>query len=88
MPAGLEHDGAAAGEQPVHQRVDVLLQQRLAAGDLDQRTLVPLDGGDDLVDRLFVALVEGVRRVAPAAAQIARREADEYTGSPARVDSP
>ncbi len=37
MAAGLEHHRAARGEQPLHQRIDVLLQQRLAAGDLDQR---------------------------------------------------
>ena len=80
MTAGFEHDGPAAREQPVHQRVDVFLQQRLPAGDLDERTVVPLDGGDDLIDRLFVPLVKGIGRVAPGAAQIAGREPDEDTG--------
>ena len=42
MAAGLEQHGMSACEQPLHQRVDVLLQQGLAAGDLDGAAAVPL----------------------------------------------
>ncbi len=64
-------------EQPLHQRIDVGLQQRLAAGHLDDRAAARLDIGHHLVHAHLAALVEGVRRVAPAAAQVAGRQAHE-----------
>ena len=84
VSAGLEQHRAAALEQRLHQRVHVLLQQRLAAGDLDERTVVPLDLGEHCRQRTLVAFVERVRRVAPRAAQVARGEPDE-DARPARV---
>ena len=40
MAAGLEQHRAAAVEQALHQRIDVVLEQRLAAGDLDEPAAV------------------------------------------------
>jgi hypothetical protein len=50
VPSGFEHDGAVAREQPIHQLVHVLLQQRFAAGDLHELASVPADGGHDILD--------------------------------------
>ena len=84
MAAGLEqHDMAARDELP-HQRIHIGLEQRLAARDLD---IVAADGRHlrhHVVDADLVAFVEGVRRVAPGASEIARRQADE-DARPARV---
>ena len=82
MPAGLEHHGPTLREQPVHQRIHIVLQQRLAAGDLDERAAVPLDLSQNFVDRHLPPLVERVRRVAPRAPQIAGRETDEHARLP------
>ena len=83
MAAGLEHHRAPAGEQPLHQRIDVLLQQRLAAGDLDQRAAVRRRRAPTTSStRHLAALVEGVRRVAPRAAEVAGGQADEHARPP------
>ena len=69
-----------------HQREDFRLEQRLAAGDLDE-VIAEREGlGDDLVERHRPALLERVRRVAIAAAQVAGRQADEDAGQ-AGVDA-
>ena len=65
-------------EQAIHEGVHVVLQERFAAGDLDERTFISLDFGHDFVDRPFGSLVKRVRRIAPRAAQIARREPHEH----------
>ena len=72
----------AAGQQPLHQRIDVVLQQRLAAGDLDERAAVALDRRDHLVDRHLAPFVERVGRVAPRAAQVAGRQPHEHARAP------
>ena len=82
MAAGLQHHGSSGGEEPIHQRVDVFLEQRLAAGNLHQRRSVRLDGADDLVHGHLVPLVERVRRVAPAAAEVAGGQPDEHAELP------
>ena len=82
VTAGLEHHGEAFVEQPLHQRIDILLQQRLSAGDLDDGAFERLDPFDHLVERHLVSLGECVRRVAPGAAEVARRQADEHAGPP------
>jgi hypothetical protein len=58
--------------------ITVLLQQRLAAGDLDERTCVSVDSREHIVDRHLPAFMECVRRVAPRTAQIAGRQPDEH----------
>ncbi len=47
MAASFDEHGLAAIEQRLHQRIDVLLQQRLAAGDLDHVAAVALDLVED-----------------------------------------
>jgi len=84
MPAGLDQDGLPRIKQSLHQRIHVGLQQRLAAGHFHGRAAARLDVRKDLVNAHLTALVEGVRRVAPAAPQIAGGQADEDT-RPARV---
>ncbi len=79
VATGLDQHLHAGGVQAVHQRIDVLLQQRLAAGHLDQIAAVTGDLGHDVVERHLAALVERVGAVAPGAAQVARREAHEHT---------
>ena len=77
VTAGFEQHGLAVLEQPAHERIDVVLQQRLASGDFDRRTVVAADLGQHVVDRHLPALVEGVGRIAPDAAQVAGRQTDE-----------
>ena len=62
-----------------HQREHVLLQERFAAGDLNQRTLKARDPINDFFERSFLAFVKGVFRVAIVAAQIAEGEPDKNT---------
>ena len=66
------------GEETVHERIDIFLQQRLSARDLDERTPVLLHLGDDIVYLSLRALVERVRRVAPRAAKVAGGETHEH----------
>src|SRR5262245_56364541 len=79
MATRFEQDGLAIVEKALHERIDILLQQRLAAGHLNQRTPVSIDFADDIVQRALAAFVEGIWRIAPAAPQIARGQADEHT---------
>ena len=78
MAARLEHHGASGGQQPIHQRVDIFLQKRFPTRDLDQRRAERLDGGNDLIHGHLPSLVEGVGRVAPAAAQVAGGQPHEH----------
>ena len=82
MAAGLDEDFVALLNERLHQRIDVRLEHRLAAGQLDQLAVEPGHFGDDGLDGHLVAFGEGIRRVAPRAAQIARREADEDARAP------
>ena len=84
MPAGLDQHGLPGIEQALHQRIHVGLQQWLAAGHLDGLAAARLDVRDDVVNAHLAALVEGVRRVAPAAAQVAGGQANE-DARPARI---
>ena len=78
----------AARQQRLHQRIDIVLQQRFAAGDLDERTAVPVDLGDHLVHGILrpswnaYAVSHQVQRRSHAV----RRT--KTHGRPARVDSP
>src|SRR5262249_35866536 len=56
----------------------VRLEQRLAAGDLDERAVKRVNFRDDLLDRHLPAARERVRRIAPAAAQVAGGKPDEH----------
>ena len=77
MAAGLDQHGLPGIEQALHQRIHIGLQQRLAAGHFDGLAAARLDVGHDLVHAHLAALVEGVGRVAPAAAQVAGGQAHE-----------
>jgi len=72
-------DGASAFEEPVHQLVDIFLQERFTPRDLDERAAVLLDRIHDVGHRPLLAFVERIRRVAPRTAQIARGQAHEHT---------
>ena len=67
----------AAVDERLHERIHLLLQQRLAAGDLDEGTVRAVDLRKHLVQRLLAPLVEGVRRVTPRAAQVAGGQPDK-----------
>ena len=58
MAARLQQDGLAARQQLVHQRVNVLLQQRLATGDFDKRAVISFHLSQDVVEVALPALVE------------------------------
>src|SRR5436190_15167834 len=73
MAAGFEQHGSPARQQLVHQFVHVLMQKRLAAGDFEERTPVPLGLHHHLIHRHLPSLVERIRRIAPRTAQAARR---------------
>ena len=77
--ARLEQDRVAGVGEHRHQRQHIFLQERLAAGDLDQRATVRRDRIDDFGQRLFLALVKGVFGIAIGAAQIAESQPHEDT---------
>ena len=81
VAAGLEHDGDAGVTEPRHQRVDVALQQRLAAGDLHQRAAVRGDGLEDIVHAHLAPFRKRVGRIAPGAPEVARGQTDENAGA-------
>ena len=78
VAAGLEQDFVSALEQPLHERIDLLLQQRFAARDLDELRLVAIDLREHVVDRDLPAAGKRVWRIAPPAPEIAGGQADEH----------
>ena len=82
VAAGLQHHRASLVEQALHQRVDLLLQQRLAAGDLDDVTAIVAHAPDHLVHAHLLPLVERVGGVAPGTAEVAGGQADEHARPP------
>src|SRR5262245_9498148 len=71
MAAGLEHHGIAASDERIHERINIVLQQRFTARDLDQAAIVLSYFGDHLIQRALLALVEGVLGVAPRTSKVA-----------------
>ena len=78
--AGLDHHRVANREKLFRQRINLFLQQRLAAGQLHQRDtgraaigalVQPLHPVHHLVHAHLFPAVKRVRRVAPGAAQVA-----------------
>src|SRR5882672_10064765 len=82
MASGLEEHRPPAFEQLLHQRIHILLQQRLAAGHLDERTRVRVQLLEHVIERALRSFVEGVRRVAPRAPEVAGGQANEDTRPP------
>ena len=91
--AGLDQHGDVQVAEAAHQRVHVFLQQRLTAGDLDERQRVAqlagevalfLEFSDDLIDGHCLAAGERVRGVAVGAAEVAAGEADEGARQPGK----
>jgi len=78
--AGFEQNSITGIAQPRHERQHVLLEQRLASGNLDQRTTKPCDRIYNVVQSLFLSPVKGVLGIAIIAAQIAECEPHEHTG--------
>ena len=81
--AGFDEHGAAGVAERGHQREHVFLQQRLAAGDLDERAVEREHLGEHLGHGAFVAFVKGVFGVAVGAAQVAESQPHE-DAAPAR----
>src|SRR4030095_2033606 len=77
--ACFEQNSITGIAQHRHQRQDVLLEQWLPTGDLDQRTAKRCDRIYNLVQSLFLSLVKGVLSIAIIAAQIAEGQAHEHT---------
>ena len=69
--AGLEQYRVAGIGQHRHQRQHVFLQERLAAGDLDERTVKRGHCIDNLLQSLLLSLVKGVLGIAIITTQIA-----------------
>ena len=88
--AGLDEHGEAVIAKLLHQRQGIFLEQRLAAGQFDERKFGTrgtrpsgewfgqlADFFQNFRERLFFALGEGVGGVAVGAAQVAGGEPDE-----------
>lgn len=76
--AGLDQQRPARIAQSRDEFVHACLQQRLAAGDLDQLRRVHHHFCDNVVDRARRAFLEGVLRVAITAAQMAASQSHEH----------
>ena len=88
---GLDQHGEAHVAKAAHQRVNIFLQQRFAAGELNERQFVAglagegasfFEFGDNLVDDHRLAAGESVRGVAVGAAEVAAGEPDEGARQP------
>ena len=77
--ARFQQNGVAGVAQDRHQREDVLLQKRFAAGDLNEWTAKFFDLIGNFAQRHLLAFVKGVFGVAIIAAQIAEGEPDKDT---------
>ena len=88
VSAGLDQHRLARRQQPLHQRIDVLLQQRLAARDLHQRAAVAstaaITSSSDILRPSWKAY--GVSHHEQRRSQAVRRT--NTHGRPACVDSP
>ena len=82
MTSRLEEHLVTFGEESLHQHDDFRLQQRLTAGDLDEAARVPADLRHYLIHGAPLAAGERIRRIAPAASQIAGRETHEHARPP------
>mgnify|MGYP003345345393 CR=1 FL=1 len=78
MSPSLNHHREASAEEALHQRVDILLQERLSPGHFDKAAPDRLNLGDHVVDRALLPVVKRVRRVAPDTAEVAASESYEY----------
>ena len=58
-----EEHGLSPGDQFIHQRIDVLLQQRFSAGHLNQRTVISLHLRHDVGYGAFAPFMEGVQDI-------------------------
>ncbi len=88
LAARLDEDRAPGVAQLAHQREHAGLEQRLAARELDERRPQRERAREDVGAGHARAAVEGLRRVAPGAAQVAPVVRTKVQGSPANVDSP
>ena len=77
-PAGFEHHDMAAVEELLHQRIDVRLQQRLAARDLDIWQPMASTCCHHVIHADLAPFVKRVRRVAPRAPEVAGGQPDEH----------
>jgi len=77
----LEKHRPATVEQALHERIHILLQQWLTAGDLDERAGKAINLLEHLFERMLAAFVERVRRITPRAAQIAGGQPHEDAGT-------
>ena len=84
VSAGLDHHRQAGVEQAIHQRIDVALEQRLTASDLDQPASKARHLPHHVVHATLGALVERVLRIAPRTPEIAGGQAHE-DARPTRV---
>ena len=75
--ARFEQNRLARVAQDRHQWEDAGLEQRFAAGNLDERTFKTLDTLGNFFKRRLLAFIESVFRIAIVAAQIAEGEPDE-----------
>ena len=82
MAAGFEKDRASPLDQPLHERVDVRLEQGLAPGNLDQIASERQDLANHVVNGTGAPPGECVRRIAPRTAQVTAGEPDEYARPP------
>ena len=78
---GFEQHGAARGEQSLHERVDLFLEQGLTAGDLDEGVGVSRRLGQQGAERGDCGrFLVGVFGVAVGATEVAAGEAEEKAG--------
>ncbi len=79
VAACLEQHGPAAIQQPLHQRIHVVLQQWLASGDLDEGAPKLIDLVKNRLDGPFLPFVKRVWGIAPGTAEVASGQPDEDT---------
>jgi hypothetical protein len=82
--ARFEQDLPAGFQQPPHERMYFQLQERLSASDFNERAIDCHRTIEYLVNWHPLALLKGMRRIAPPAPGVADGQADENTRQPGK----
>jgi hypothetical protein len=81
VTTGLNHDLKRFLAETPHQRMNILLQQRFAAGDFNKITYVFFHLLKNSIQVQFGAFLESIRCIAPTAPEITCRQPDKDTWS-------
>ena len=78
MPACFEQHRMPSVHQRLHERIDLILQERFSTGNFDERAIEATDLVQYLFDGPLATFMERVLRVTPRTPQVTCGQTDEY----------